>query len=793
MVKIFKKADAGRQPQSIREMSDDMKTYAVLLVSLSLGTAATLAEPFVRNGKPVGEFVLPNPPHAAESFATQDVCRWIESITGAKPPILHQPSKLANEKVFIGTAFAGEFKADLAKLKGNDGFAVRRKGNRVYVFGSRPRGTLYGLYALLERNTDLIFARPHEEFGTVHGKVKDLVLKTTDFIDIPVFLNRRFGPNWPAHRATGVWLLRNRDNTRDHRASYKGFLDLDLIESYGTNFAVPIAAHKDKHPEYFGYNPITRSRRFVKHGEGTMCLSVPGLPAIWAQGLARNVAAHEARVGRTVDHVRLGPGDNWFCCQCDKCLAPLKLPDGSRLECKDPDSIKDPLFRSTQIMMFINEAMKTWKTLRPDVRIHVLAYIHFAEPPRASVHPDLGIWFAPYPTSNLHFPLLDPRQPEPWRSRFAKWLTMNDRLGFYEYFEAKPSPQGFYAAANLRAVMGCPDHRNALIYAEISNDRGTEGIGQGALGWDVGLMNHWVHTRLFWDPTQDVDSLYSYYIRRTYREAAPQMLAYYKLIKSSWLAPDNKTHSSCHASISGVYKGLIVNRGIEKQCMRLLTEGEAVAKHPHSKTLIRRMREQYQGFSRDMARLIVADIPEICDEADDFDSLQWQKPDVCHDFRVTTRDGKRVDAPHSTTLQAARDGKSLFLRFCMESPKADSLRALTPVAGKEIWPKGDHVEFWLFHRGARYVFAFNTNGAMYDARNLDRTWDSQWRLRTRPTASGWEALAAIPLSTFTLAPGKATTCRWFCTREIAPAKGASVHVSYQGKPLYYRNFPVVVE
>ena len=63
-------------------------------------------------------------------------------------------------------------------------------------------------------------------------------------------------------------------------------------------------------------------------------------------------------------------------------------------------------------------------------------------------------------------------------------------------------------------------------------------IGDGEFGWDVGLMNRWVLTRLFWDPTQDVDSLYRYYIQRTYREAAPQMLAYYELIKSSWLAPD---------------------------------------------------------------------------------------------------------------------------------------------------------------------------------------------------------------------------------------------------------------
>lgn len=758
-----------------------------------LWTAVASAGQFIQDGSPEGEFVLAADAPEAERFAVNDVRDWIEKITGAKLPILTGPSTGTNEKVFVGTAYAAEFEKDLAKLTGNDGFAVRRKGNHVYVFGSRPRGTLYGLYALLEENTDLIFARPHEEFGTIFGKTPDLELTETDFIDIPVFLNRRFGPNWPAHRATGEWLLRNRDNTRDVRANYEGFLDLDLIEPYGTNFAVPIAAHQEEHPEYFGYNPVTKTRRFVKHGEGTMCLSVPGLPAIWARRLAENVAKHEARFGRKVEHVRLGPGDNWFCCQCEKCVAPLTLPDGSRLQCKDPDSIKDPLFRSTQIMMFINDAMKTWQKLRPEIPIHVLAYIHFAEPPRVSVHPDLGIWFAPYPTSNMHFPLLDPRQPAPWGRRFEKWLTMNDRLGFYEYFEAKPSPQAFYAAANLRAVMKRPDHRNALIYAEISNDFGTDGIGNGEFGWDVGLMNHWVHTRLFWDPTQDVDSLYRYYIKRTYREAAPQMLAYYELIKNSWLDPKNKTVSSCHASIAGVYKGLIVEPGLEKECMRLLNEAEAAAKHPHSRTLIQRMRAQYAGFSKDLARLVVANVPEIGTDHGDFDSLQWEKPAPCDDFRTTTRTEGTPDAPETTVVKAAHDGKRLYLKFTASDRTIREHEAIPPTTGSEQWPRGDRIEFWLFEGRDSHVFAFNANGVRYDARNLNRAWDSGWDLRTRKTQQGWEAVAVIPLSTFGFTAGQSTHWRWFCTRQLSRKEGSTHRMSYQGHPLYYRNFPIVVE
>lgn len=751
------------------------------------------AMPLVKEGKPVGEFVLPEPPAGAEVFAANDVRDWIEKITGAEVPILSSPSQQANTKVFVGTALAGEFKEDLAKLKDNDGFAVRRRGNCVHVFGSRPRGTLYGLYALLEKNSDLIFARPNEEFGTIYGQTPNLDLTETDFIDIPVFLIRQLGPNWPKHRPTGVWLLRNRDNRRDNRANYEEFLDLDLREQYNTNFAVPVARHAHDHPEFFGYNPVTKSRRFVKHGEGTMCLSVPGLPAIWAKGLAEDVAAYESRVGRKAELIRIGPGDNWFCCHCERCVAPLTLPDGSRLECQDPDSIKDPLFRSTQIMMFVNEAMETWKQLRPEVPLHLLAYIHFAEPPRVRVHPDLRMWFAPYPTNNMHYPLLDPRQPELWRRRFEKWLTMTPCLGFYEYFHAKPSPEAFYAAANLRVVMRLPDHQHAIIYAEIDNDFGTAGIGDGELGWDVGLMNRWVLTRLFWDPTQDVDSLYRYYIQRTYREAAPQLLGYYELIKSSWLAPDNKTVTACHTSIAHVYKGLIVDRGLEPECMRLLNEAQAAAKHPNSKTLIRRMRERYIGFSKDMGRLIVANVPEMVVDGGAFDSLQWEKPPACDNFQVTTRTGSPVEASETTTVKAAHDGKNLYIRFAASDQAITDLKTMVPVAGPERWPQGDHIEFWVFGGRDRYVFALNAAGVKYDAKNYDRRWESRWELKVHKGENGWEAVAIMPMSVFGFEPGEETHFRWFCTREISRADGTVEQISYKGHPLYYRNFPIVIQ
>ena len=103
------------------------------------------------------------------------------------------------------------------------------------------------------------------------------------------------------------------------------------------------------------------------------------------------------------------------------------------------------------------------------------------------------------------------------------------------------------------------------------------------------------------------------------------------------------------------------------------------------------------------------------------------------------------------------------------------------------------MEFWIFSGRDRYVFALNAAGAKYDAKDLDRRWESGWELKVRKSESGWEAVAVIPMLVFGFVPGEDTRFRWFCTREISRTDGSAERVSYQGLPLYYRSFPVIIQ
>jgi hypothetical protein len=177
----------------------------------------------------------------------------------------------------------------------------------------------------------------------------------------------------------------------------------------------------------------------------------------------------------------------------------------------------------------------------------------------------------------------------------------------------------------------------------------------------------------------------------------------------------------------------------------------------------------------------------------EFDSLQWEKPRACDDFPGMTRTGTPVTASETTAIKAAHDGKDLYVRFTMSDQAIAERVTHAAAAEEERWPKGDHLEFWLFAGLDRYVFALNAAGAQYDAKNLDRRWESGWQLKVRRTDREWEAVAVIPLAVLGLTPGEDTRIRWFCTREINRKNNDPEHISFQGHPLYYRSFPIVVQ
>ena len=136
-----------------------------------------------------------------EKFAAEELTRWLGEISEA--PVA--------ETFRLGTEYLDLFSEDAAALKGTDGFAVRRKDGAIYIVSPMPRGVLYGVYAFLERNSDIIWPRADPEMEAVFTRVPKLEIKDADFRERPSFDLRGWwicGPQ--VHAPTELWYTRQR-------------------------------------------------------------------------------------------------------------------------------------------------------------------------------------------------------------------------------------------------------------------------------------------------------------------------------------------------------------------------------------------------------------------------------------------------------------------------------------------------------------------------------------------------------------------------------------------------------
>ena len=150
---------------------------------LMIAAAALL----VNSTVPKAEIVIPAKADPGEVYAATDFQHWIAEISGGTLPILRGESDAKNVKIFVGCEFGKKFPKDQEAIGKTDGFAVRNEenGQRIYVFGNCIRGVHNGLCRLIERNTDLIWARPEPGVGTIFTPQRFLRFKDLSFIDVP--------------------------------------------------------------------------------------------------------------------------------------------------------------------------------------------------------------------------------------------------------------------------------------------------------------------------------------------------------------------------------------------------------------------------------------------------------------------------------------------------------------------------------------------------------------------------------------------------------------------------------
>ncbi len=755
-----------------------MKKLPVLLTALLILGGCTHTR-LTNNSRPEAEIIIDQDAHPAIVYAAEELQRWVREISGTELPSLNAPGNAKTRIVLCVNP--KQFPDDLAKLNGNDGYAVRKTGNTVYLFGSQPKGVLNGVYKWLYKNTDIIWARPNTEFGTVFSKNPNLEFTHTDYIDVPVYVLRGWqmiGP--PNHVPSEEWQVRNGSNWsaltsfNKDRVKYAPFFEFggghNLVGVY-----IPEKKYYGSHPEFYPLINGKRVRPSDYPASTQLCFTNPELLRTFIGEVDTHVKANS-----NYDTYRIMIEDNYNLCECPECLKPINI-GGKAI------APEDKAFRSTQFFLWLNQIARHMQTKYPGKRILTFGYFFTEIPPHCPVEPNISISFCPI--------YKDSKQPmtgtnnKIWNEQFLGWTKIGANLTWREYFGLVPPfprPTDVIALEDWRYANSFGINRTySEMYADAIGPR-----MDGVKSWDMNSMYFWVMANGSWNPYRDVYEMRREFLARAYGPAADDVAEFYRITEDGWFK--HPSISQWNDLCSASWRTSVVRPGTENQCRAALERALGKDLHPNARKMLTAMQKTFEeqianaaGFSITASR--TAAKPPF---DPDFKSGSWANAEIADQF-FTAASQPPLE---KTAVRLLYDDANLYIGVkCHDKEPA---KAFARPAGqkRDLWPAGD--KFELFLTGADhevYQIAFDINGNIYDSCNKDVKWDGNFQLERRTTADGWSALVCIPLKTLGFTnPENVATSAMFLRYWNHQQRKTEVGIWRQGAPHNSASFGEVI-
>lgn len=623
--------------------------------------------------------------------------------------------------------------ADLKALRGSDGFAIRRFGRDLFVYGTCEKGAMNGVYRLLESNTDIIFSRPDEKNGTVYTPLDGNLsfVWGKDVRERPRFTMRGFWQRCqPRYRNANYLTNTESESWSDERHYCRG--------SHNSGQFVPPAAER---PDLHGL--VSGKRGDYGH---MLCFSNPELASVYRENVVAHMDHRQPCVMKGMN-IYLDDTKNW--CECDACALPVKLPDGSVVT-KD-----DPAFKCTQWFLLLNDSARALAKAYPGMMIHTLAYFQTVVPPRCHVEGNIDIGFCPYPRADDTSPVFSEsnawilRDLEGWSRKVDRdrlFIRGYDGLGY-----SFPRPLGHTRRTDWRIYAPYVRGMNHESGATAGPDR-TEKDGKpsrAAAVFDYSSIEFWTMARQLWDPDADVEALYKKFCWRTYREGASAMERFFGTLRRDWIRrglPSSIGEDGLNAT-----KVYIIDSGREKELRGYLDAALASVRHPVSRGLIARVKARFEHYIREVknAKTSSLTVP-LQDRAADpgFDDADWKGAAVIDRFYGIGR--KKGASPEESAFPArvelSQDGKNLYLRATLTEDMS-KISSTPPVPGVEN-VFGSLFEVFLADNGAPgtyRLFRVDNAGGVSDCLGYDPSWNRKdVKIAVRRYKDRWAVVMKIP-------------------------------------------------
>ncbi|MBO7345864.1 MAG: DUF4838 domain-containing protein, partial [Clostridia bacterium] len=267
-----------------------------------------------------------------EQFAVNEFLNLFNEATGEKLQALTDSAVTVNENskyIFIGYTKQAEEKQVSAPtaVYTNSGYVIKTIDNSIYIVGGSERGTLFGIYRLLEYILDYDYY--YQNVYSLNKNVRDIQLMEYDVKVIPDFEYNTF-----TNSAT-------RPDNSEEKYSMNGKNDYGPLVGHRSMYYVPVEQYllvdessPDYHPMWYMTNsknefPRDEAGEIVLSGNGgvtQLCYTAHGIESEFkALGAA---VAEQFKKGLKSDpklnqfHFGMSDDRNW--CECSACDALLQ-------------------------------------------------------------------------------------------------------------------------------------------------------------------------------------------------------------------------------------------------------------------------------------------------------------------------------------------------------------------------------------------------------------------------------------------------------------------------------------
>lgn len=465
----------------------------------------------------------PNPPQPARDEtlnAALELSLYVGKITGQELPVIAEGrgtyQRTTNQWKFVPFASAKDQPAgkpeihvgwttralkeiDKAKVEklDIDGFEIKTTTDAIFLVGHKDWSTAYAVYTFLDEFCGVRWFMPGE-MGEDVPRTPSLSVPTVEKTYEPAYQHRQYsGFQFRDDFLRYWWGMHQKVRAR--------------LEYHHNLFAVfDPTKYAEKYPDVY---PVQNGKRRVpgpgNYGAWQPCLSNPK-----AVDITMEYAKEYFAKNPDAASISIGMNDGGGYCECENCM---KLVD---------KSLPKEQRRARWYFQYANAVAERFDKEFPDKAIGYLLYGEASEfPADLKINPRL-IGFYVHPSFNLIVP--DGKQK--FDAALVDLAKHSPRFALYDWF---------YGTDVLMPRMQI---RQAKYWLQHGYEMGARHVkAEAYMNWGLDGFKYWMHTKLMWDPTLDVDKMMDEFFTRFFKESAQPMREYFKIVEHYTVTPVTET------------------------------------------------------------------------------------------------------------------------------------------------------------------------------------------------------------------------------------------------------------